>query len=84
MYLAARCVSFFKQLIVQPEDMLFVFGKSNLKHWATSGAVTRGASDVHSHPEFNPNSGHGDIAVSIIILYVVFIPTFISCIIYQD
>ncbi|KAH1000431.1 hypothetical protein HUJ04_000340 [Dendroctonus ponderosae] len=60
---AARCVSFFKIQLVSTEDVLFVFGKSKLKNWATSGAVTRGAAAISTNPDFDANSGHGDISV---------------------
>ncbi|CAG9770052.1 unnamed protein product [Ceutorhynchus assimilis] len=62
-FLAARCTNFFKIQVVQTDDILFVFGRTNLKHWATSGAVTRGASFVRTNPDFNANSGHGDLSV---------------------
>lgn len=57
-------MSFFKIQLVSTEDVLFVFGKSTLKHWATSGAVTRGAAAISTNPDFDSNSGHGDISVS--------------------
>ncbi|XP_050302885.1 serine protease gd-like [Anthonomus grandis grandis] len=60
---AARCVNLHRLQVVKTEDILFVFGKSNLRYWATSGAVTRGASEVHTNPEFNSNSGHGDVTI---------------------
>lgn len=61
---AARCVNFFKLQVVRTEDIVLVFGRSNLKGWITNGGVTRGASAVKAHPDFDANSGHGDIAVS--------------------
>lgn len=61
---AARCVNFFKLQVVRTEDIVLVFGRSNLKGWITNGGVTRGAAAVKAHPDFDANSGHGDIAVS--------------------
>ncbi|KAJ8921253.1 hypothetical protein NQ315_013725 [Exocentrus adspersus] len=62
---AARCVQFYKIQTVKTEDILFVLGKNDLTHWATNGAITRGATRVQCHPYFQENSksAHGDIAV---------------------
>ncbi|KAL1501363.1 hypothetical protein ABEB36_006695 [Hypothenemus hampei] len=61
---AARCVNFYKVQVVPLEDILLVFGKSNIKNWATSTNINiRGASNVKTHPDFDPNSGHCDISV---------------------
>ncbi|KAF7271765.1 hypothetical protein GWI33_015406 [Rhynchophorus ferrugineus] len=60
---AARCIQFYKVQIVKTEDILFVFGKSNILKWATNGAVTRGASKVITHPDFDPNTAHGDVSI---------------------
>ncbi|KAJ8958023.1 hypothetical protein NQ318_002027 [Aromia moschata] len=62
---AARCVQYYKVQVVKTEDILFVFGKNDLSHWATNGAITRGAVKVQVHPYFLENwkSAHGDVAV---------------------
>lgn len=51
--------------MVKTEDILFVLGRNDLTHWATNGAITRGASKVQCHPYFKQNSksAHGDMAV---------------------
>lgn len=47
------------------EDILIVLGKNDLSHWATNGAISRGASQVKVHPEFmeNPQSANADMAL---------------------
>ncbi|XP_030755091.1 serine protease gd-like [Sitophilus oryzae] len=60
---AARCIQYYKVQIIKTEDMLFVFGKSNILKWATNGAVTRGATKISTHPDFDPNNAHADLSI---------------------
>ncbi|XP_060533352.1 transmembrane protease serine 9-like isoform X2 [Cylas formicarius] len=60
---AARCVQYYKVRIVKTEDILLVFGKADVGRWATNGAITREASDVRTHPEYDQGGAHGDVCV---------------------
>lgn len=70
-FLAARCIQYYKVQLVATEDILLILGSNDLSHWATSGAVTRGASDVVVHPDFknNPTSANADMALIVLSEY---------------
>ncbi|XP_044764054.1 serine protease gd-like isoform X2 [Coccinella septempunctata] len=60
----ASCLKFYKSDLVKQNDILLVFGKSNLRQWAAkSDAVVRTVAAVDVNPEYTQYSGHGDMAL---------------------
>ena len=54
---------FYKAPLIAKEDILLVMGRSDLTHWATTGALIRTALEVTPHPNYKQGSGHCDVAV---------------------
>ncbi|KAK9874459.1 hypothetical protein WA026_002800 [Henosepilachna vigintioctopunctata] len=61
---AAHCLRFFNSNLVKKEDLILIFGRSHLKHWAEKTEnVLRSVTNVEVNPDYKQYSGHGDLAI---------------------
>ncbi|XP_044261146.1 serine protease gd-like [Tribolium madens] len=72
---AGHCVWYYKAPLIDKADILLVLGRSDISHWASTGALLRTASQVTPHPNYKQSSGHCDLAIIKMNEKVIFKPT---------